>query len=96
MSNQSESTEIKFTAEELQSLKELQEKYQEKQNLLGQISVQEILIEQQKEQIHNKRNQLQNEYLELQEQELKLVEELNTKYGQGSLNPETGVFTPNN
>jgi len=95
--NQTENNDssIKFTDEELNKLGQLQKDYQEKQNLLGQVSVQEILIEQQKEQIHNRRTQLESEYVELQQQELKLVDELNKKYGAGSLNPDTGVFTPN-
>ena len=33
-------------------------------------------------------------YTDNQETERKLVEELNEKYKQVSLNPETGVFTP--
>ena len=74
--NQTENNDssIKFTDEELNKLGQLQKDYQEKQNLLGQVSVQEILIEQQKEQIHNRRTQLESEYVELQQQELKLVD----------------------
>ena len=33
-------------------------------------------------------------YTDNQETERKLVEELNEKYGPGSLDPQTGVFTP--
>ena len=33
-------------------------------------------------------------YTDNQETERKLVQELNEKYGPGSLDPQTGVFTP--
>ena len=39
--------EIKFTDDELKSLQELQNNYQEKQTLLGQLAVQKILLDQQ-------------------------------------------------
>ena len=89
-------TEIKFTDEELDSLRQLQTDFQDKQTLLGQLSVQEIIINQQMEQIDNRRNEIKQEYVELQQREKNLVDELNQKYGVGSLNPETGVFTPTN
>jgi len=89
-------SEIKFTDEELDSLRQLQTDFQDKQTLLGQLSVQEIIINQQMEQIDNRRNEIKQEYVELQQREKNLVDELNQKYGVGSLNPETGVFTPTN
>ena len=95
MSTKNESTEMKFTTEELQSLQELQDKYQQKQNLLGQISVQQILLNQQQETLEKRMSEVEQEYVQLQQEELTLVNTLNEKYGQGSLNPETGVFTPN-
>ena len=44
-----ESKEMKFTDEELQSLQGLQNNYQEKQVILGQLAVQRILLNQQLE-----------------------------------------------
>jgi hypothetical protein len=35
-----------------------------------------------------------NEFVNLQVKEQELVQELTKKYGQGSLDPTTGVFTP--
>ena len=35
------------------------------------------------------------EKLEEKTSETKFLDEITKKYGQGSLNPETGVFTPN-
>ena len=44
----------------------------------------------------SQRDAIQTEYIELQQKERNLVDELNAKYGIGSLDPETGIFTPSN
>ena len=88
------SDEIKFTEEELQGLQSLQSGYQEKQTLLGQLSVQRILLDQQSDALEARRSEVEQEYEGVQQQERDLVAQLNEKYGPGSLNPETGVFTP--
>ena len=86
--------EIKFSEDELTSLSNLHTGYQEKQTLLGQLSVQRILIDQQSEALEARLTEVQTEYEGVQQQERDLVKQLNEKYGPGSLNPETGVFTP--
>ena len=88
------SDEIKFTEEELQGLQSLQTGYQEKQTLLGQLAVQRILLDQQSDALEARRSEVEQEYEAVQQQERDLVAQLNEKYGPGSLNPETGVFTP--
>ena len=85
---------IKFTDSELQSLQDLQNSYQQKQLQFGQLKVQKILVQQQVDGLEASDAQLESEYGEVQETERKLVEELNEKYGPGSLDPTTGVFTP--
>jgi|TARA_B100001964_G_scaffold46291_1_gene51644 hypothetical protein len=89
-----ESNEIKFSEDELKSLQDLQNSYQQKQLQFGQLKVQKILVQQQVDGLETSEAQLEVEYGEVQETERKLVEELNTKYGPGSLDPTTGVFTP--
>ena len=89
------SKEVKFSNEELRSLQGLQESYQEKQVLLGQLAVQKILLNQQKEAIEVRQAEVEQEYSGVQQEERDLVAKLNEKYGQGSLDPVTGVFTPN-
>ena len=86
--------EIKFTDDELKSLQELQNNYQEKQTLLGQLAVQKILLDQQMDSLETRKTEVEQEYEGVQQQERDLVKTLNEKYGPGSLNPETGVFTP--
>ena len=88
------SDEIKFSEEELKDLGELQQSYQDKQAMLGQIAVQKIILNQQVEVIENRQAELEGEYEEVQQTERDLVQKLNEKYGPGQLDPQTGVFTP--
>ena len=81
-------TPVKFSDEELQSLQGLQEKYTEKQGLLGQLAVQRLLLDQQSEALTARTTEVE------QEEERNLVTTLNEKYGPGQLDPTSGVFTP--
>ena len=86
--------ETKFSEEELKSLQDLQNSYQQKQLQFGQLEVQRLLVSQQLEQLDDAKVKLEVEYGEIQETERKLVQSLNEKYGPGNLDPATGVFTP--
>ena len=86
--------EIKFSEDELKSLQELQNSYQEKQLQFGQLKVQNVLLSQQMDALEAREVELEEEYGEVQKSEQKLVEDLNKKYGPGSLDPASGVFTP--
>ena len=86
--------EIKFTDEELKSLQELNQSYQNIQASLGQLKVQKILNQQQADALEEAEVKMDSDYKEIQDNERKLVEELNEKYGPGQLDPQTGVFTP--
>ena len=87
---------IKFTEEEMKSLRDLQDSYTQKQAELGQVSVQRILLNQQLENLDQRQSQLETEYAQIQQKQQDLVKTLNEKYGPGQLDPESGVFTPNN
>ena len=86
--------EIKFSEEELKELSELQQSYQEKQAILGQLSVQKIIQNQQSEALEARIVEVEQEYESVQQEERDLVTKLNEKYGPGQLDPQTGVFTP--
>ena len=86
--------EIKFSDEELKSLQELSQNYQNIQASFGQIKVQKILNQQQADALDEAEVKMDADYKEIQDSERKLVEELNEKYGPGQLDPQTGVFTP--
>ena len=89
-----ESKEVKFTDDELQSLQGLQTNYQEKQSILGQLSVQRILLNQQLDALETRTVEVETEYQTTQQEERDIVKTLNDKYGPGQLDPTTGVFTP--
>ena len=91
-----ESSEVKFTDDELKSLQDLQTNYQEKQVALGQLSVQRILVNQQMEGLEMRQDELETEYTAVQQEERDLFQKLNEKYGPGQLDPQTGVFTSTN
>jgi len=86
--------EVKFTDDELKQLQGLQTSYQEKQLQFGQLKVQRILLQQQSDALETAEVSLEEDYKGVQETERSIVQQLNEKYGPGSLNPETGVFTP--
>ena len=86
--------EIKFSDDELQSLSELSQGYQNVQAAFGQMKVQHILAEQQISSLEEAEVQMESDYSDLQEKERELVQQLNEKYGPGQLDPQTGVFTP--
>ena len=92
--NEEKSNGMKFTDEELQSLQSLQDNYQEKQALLGQLAVQRILMSQQMDALEARQAELESEYEASQQDERDIVQKLNEKYGPGQLDPQTGVFTP--
>ena len=89
-----ESSEIKFSDEELQSLAGIQESYREKSAMMGQLGVQRILLEQQSDALEEAEQNVVEEYKAVQQDERDLVQKLNEKYGPGQLDPQTGVFTP--
>ena len=56
------SEQIKFTDEEMKTLRGLQDSYTEKQSELGQLSVQRILLNQQLDALDERQTFLENEY----------------------------------
>ena len=89
-----QSSDIKFTEEELKSLNDLNQGYQTKQQQFGQLKVQRILLTQQLEALDETEIRVETEYSELQKYEQQLVQSLNEKYVPGQLDPKKGVFTP--
>ena len=87
--------EIKFTQEELDSLSNLRNSFAQLELGFGKLEVARIQAEQRMEQIEDENLRLETQYSEVKKQEQNLVVTLNEKYGDGNLNPETGVFTPN-
>ena len=79
--------EVKFTDDELKEIKSLQKSYLDIQNEFGQISLAKLRLKRQEEQISKK-------LTEIEDIEKSFLDSITAKYGKGTLNPETGVFTP--
>ena len=79
----------KFTDEELNKLKGLQDRTNNVVFAFGQQKIAELRLESQL-------NNLKGELNKLQKEEADLAGSLSTKYGKGTLNAETGEFTPSN
>ena len=85
----------KFSQEEMDKIKEIQSSYVGVQQAFGQLEVNRIRLEQQLDSTQQASVDLRNKFSEVQGNEQKFIEELNTKYGDGSLDLESGTFTPN-
>ena len=92
---QEKQSEIKFTEEELKQVQNIQSEYSSIQNTFGQLSISKERLKQQEELLLKQHNDLFSNFGKVQEDEQKFLDTITEKYGQGSLNPETGVFTPN-
>ena len=88
------SEEVKFSEEEMKQLKELQSGYIEAQNKFGQLSIAKLNLRRQADDIGKAEEQTKKDFEELQNKEREIVKDFTKKYGEGSLDPKTGVFTP--
>jgi len=79
--------EVKFTEEELKQVQNIQLSYQNVQNQFGQLKMAQIRLDEQEVDLEEALKSIQSE-------EKKFLDGISDKYGQGTLNPETGVFTP--
>ena len=78
---------IKFTEEELKNLKDLQSNYHQITLAMGNLSLSRINLDKQEETLIKALEDERNK-------ENELAKVLTEKYGKGSLNSETGEFTP--
>lgn len=78
---------VKFTDEELQEIKELQKLYNAVVYQAGQYQIESMAL-------RDKKSLVTSNLEEVKRRETELVSNLTTKYGQGSINLETGEFTP--
>jgi len=80
--------EVKFTEEELARVQNIQKSYANVQNQFGQLKLAQIRLDEQEV-------ELEESLKSIQDDEKKFLDGITEKYGQGTLNPETGEFTPN-
>ena len=79
--------EVKFNEEELKQVQSIQRSYASVQNQFGQVKMTQVRLDEQEVELEETLKNIQTE-------EQKFLDEITKKYGQGTLNPETGVFTP--
>ena len=78
---------VQFTNEEITSLKNFQVKTDQLVNQLGRIYLSKIKLNEQED-------LLKNEIQKIEKEEQELAKSLSDKYGRGSLDINTGTFTP--
>ena len=79
---------VKFTEEEMSQIQGIQQSYANVQNQFGQLKLAQIRLDEQEVELEESLKSIQTE-------EKKFLDGITEKYGEGSLNSETGVFTPN-
>jgi ribosomal protein S24E len=88
-------TEIKFTQEELDQIKQLRDNTNRIIYQFGEIDLELHLMQQRTNELQQLRTELQTEYQNQSNNERTLVDELNKKYGAGQVDIESGIFIPN-
>ena len=86
--------EVKFTEKELQTLNDLQVKYNTITNQFGQLAIAKLNLDKQTEVVNDQEFKLQEELDQAREEEQKILNDITEKYGPGQLDPQSGVFTP--
>jgi chromosome segregation ATPase len=84
----------KLTTEEIQSMGEIQQGYQQIQSTIGSIHLKKYQMFQQIEDAEKQLVELEVNFAQKREEEVSLLRNLEDKYGQGSLDITTGEFTP--
>ena len=87
-------SEVKFTDAEMQEVKTLQQDYIGLQNTLGQIGIAKIRLTQQANEYDKAEDRVKQQFSEAQDREKEFIKKINSKYGDGNLDINTGVFTP--
>ena len=80
-------SEIKFNEDEMKQVQDFRNSYYNIQYSFGQVKLAKIKLKEQE-------TNLESDLKKVQDDEKKFLDGITDKYGQGTLNPETGVFTP--
>jgi uncharacterized protein Yka (UPF0111/DUF47 family) len=82
----------KFTKEEMDTISKIQETYLEIQQKLGQVALNRLKIDQQVEAVDKLEEELLKKFTTTQKEEKDFVDGISKKYGDGTLDPESGIF----
>ena len=85
---------VKLTEQELQQIQDLRLKYANVTAQLGQLKVEQMLINKQLSRLNELENQFIKDYEQVQTEEEQFAKSITEKYGIGDVDVESGVFTP--
>jgi hypothetical protein len=83
-----------LTQEELQSVRDLQSKYNQTLFEIGVAEAQRLALLEQVEKLESNKKVLLGDLTTIEQKENDLAKSLQEKYGTGSINPETGEVMP--
>lgn len=83
-----------LTQEELQSIRDLQSKYNQTLFEIGVAEAQSLALKGQIERLESNKKELLKDLESIEQKENELTKSLQDKYGTGAINPETGEITP--
>ena len=82
----------KFSEEEMEIVKQIQQRYVDIQHKLGQVSVAEIRLSQQLNALSESKDELNKKFIDTQNDEKEFIKNITEKYGEGVLDPQTGNY----
>jgi predicted nuclease with TOPRIM domain len=85
---------VKLTEQELQQIQDLRLKYANVTAQLGQLKVEQILVNKQLTRLNDLENQFIKDYEQVQTDEEQFAKLITEKYGIGDVDVESGIFTP--
>ena len=86
-------TPIKLSDQELKQIQDLRTKYATLTAQLGQLKVEQIIINEQVNRLSELEEKFTKEYLNIQIEEEQFAESITKKYGEGEIDVESGLFT---
>ena len=86
----------KFTQEELEKVQGLRDRMSKLVANFGELKLEQILHAQKTKKLEQLEETFNKEYASIQTTELELVKQFNEKYGRGTLDLESGTFSPSN
>lgn len=85
---------IQLTEQELQQIQDLRVKYANITAQLGQLKVEQILVNKQLTRLNDLEDQFIKDYEQVQTEEDQFAKLITEKYGVGDVDVESGIFTP--
>ena len=84
---------IKFNDEEIKKVTSFQQQYNDLQRNFGSLSLNKIKLKEQLEEINKAKQDLEQKFIDIQKNEKDFLNEITKKYGDGTLDLETGIYT---